>query len=195
MIDFMKKQAREDNLPLTSDDKMMSSCLKVQRYWKYFYITTKFVSSRMRILVYIFLFIIHSILFINIYDYFFVQPDFSSKLLSSSYACHDTPSCTAKIGLLTKPTITQKKNFSKNAFFSALYTDNYLLGALILGHTIRKYHPNHPMYMLYFDDRLQNETTRCALQIVGWKLMSVKRIPAVPGTHRKYVDQVRVISF
>jgi len=165
----------------------MSDCLKVQRYFKRFSITIKF-----RILLYIFLFIIYSIYIINAYDYFFVQPDFSSKLLSSSYACHDTLSCATKNGLLTNQTVIQNKNVSKNAFFSALYTDNYLLGALILGYTIRKYHPNHPMYMLYINDRLQNETIHCALQIVGWKLMSVKRIPAVSGTNKKFIDQVRV---
>jgi len=94
------------------------------------------------------------------------------------------------MGFLTNKTIQQNKNFSKHVFVSALYTDNYLLGALILGYTIRKYHPNHPMYMLYFDDKLQNET-HCALQIVGWQLMSVKRIPSVPGIDRRLVDQVR----
>ena len=155
----------------------------------------KYLSSWMRIMFYIFLFIIYSIFLINFYDYFFIQPDFSSKLISSSYACHDTPSCAAKLGLLTNQTIKQNKKFSKNAFFSALYTDNYLSGALILGYTIRKYHPNHPMYMLYFEDRLQNETTRCALQIIGWKLMSVKRIPSVPGTHPKFIDQVKILKF
>jgi hypothetical protein len=165
----------------SSDDKTMSRCLKLQRN------CTKFRSLWIFIL-----FIVYSICIINFYDYFFIQPDFSSKLLSSSYACHDTPSCAAKIGLITNQTITQNKNFSKNAFFSALYTDNYLLGALILGYTIRKYHPNHPMYMLYFDNKLQNKTTLCALQIIGWKLISVKRIPPVPGTHKKFIDQVKI---
>jgi hypothetical protein len=141
------------------------------------------------------IFIIYSICIINLYDYYFIQPDFSSKLLSSAYACHDTPSCSSKIGLSTNLTILQKKNFSKNAFFSALYTDNYLLGALILGYTIRKYHPNHPMYILYFDDKLQNETTRCALEIIGWKLINVKRIPSVPGTHKRFIDQVKNLNF
>jgi hypothetical protein len=177
------------NLPLSSssDDETMSRRLKVPGNLKRFCITIKFRSLWMFIL-----FIIYSICIINIYNYFFIQPDFSSKLISSSYACHDTPSCAAKIGLLTNNTISQNKNFSKNAFFSSLYTDNYLLGALILGYTIRKYHPNHPMYMLYIDDRLQNETTRCALQIIGWKLLSVPRIPSVPGTNKKYIDQVRI---
>jgi hypothetical protein len=95
------------------------------------------------------------------------------------------------MGFLINQTIPQNKNFSKHAFFSALYTDDYLLGALILGYTIRKYHPNHPMYMLYFDDKLQNETTHCALQIVGWQLMNVKRIPPIAGIHKKFIDQVR----
>ncbi|CAF1341287.1 unnamed protein product [Rotaria sp. Silwood1] len=107
----------------------------------------------------------------------------------SSYACHDTPSCAAKNGLLTNQKVTINRNFSKNAFFSALYTDNYLLGALTLGYTIKKHHPNHPMYMIYFQDRLYNEKTFCALGIIGWKLMNVKQISSVPGTHKKYIDQ------
>jgi hypothetical protein len=167
----------------------MSPCLKLKQNFKIFCITTKFRALWMFIL-----FIIYSICLINLYEYFSTQPDFSSKLLSSTYACHDTPSCAAKLGLLTNYTIPANKNYSKNAFFSALYTDNYLLGALILGYTIRKYHPNHPMYMLYFDSKLQNETTLCALQIIGWKLINVKRIPSVPGTDKKFIDQVRIYN-
>jgi hypothetical protein len=185
---FNEKQAFVTRSYLSSiDDETMSYRLKLQRNFKHFCKTTKF-----RLLWMFILFIIYSIFIINFYDYFFIQPDFSSKLLSSSYACHDTPSCSSKIGLLTNPKIPQNKNFSKNAFFSALYTDNYLLGALILGYTIRKYHPNHPMYMLYFDNKLQNKTTRCALEIIGWKLINVKRIPSVPGTHKKFIDQVKI---
>jgi hypothetical protein len=95
------------------------------------------------------------------------------------------------MGILINRTIPQTKNYSKHAFFSALYTDDYLLGALILGYTIRKYHRYHPMYLLYFDDKLKNKTARCALQKIGWQLMSVKRIPPVAGIHKKFVDQVR----
>ncbi|CAF5074412.1 unnamed protein product [Rotaria sp. Silwood1] len=171
------------------DNETMSRCLKIQRNFKRFYFATKLRSSWIRILLYIFLFIIYSILIINIYDYFFIQLNFSPKLLSSSYACHDTPSCAAKNGLLTNQKVTINRNFSKNAFFSALYTDNYLLGALTLGYTIKKHHPNHPMYMIYFQDRLYNEKTFCALGIIGWKLMNVKQISSVPGTHKKYIDQ------
>ncbi|CAF4597564.1 unnamed protein product [Rotaria sp. Silwood1] len=192
---YYEKQAFLDHsnghcLSSSSDNETMSRYLKIQRNFKRFYITTKLRSSWIRILLYLLLFIIYSIFIINFYEYFFVQPDFSSKLLSSSYACHDTPSCTIKNGLLIRnEKVIQNKNYSRNAFFSALYTDNYLLGALILGYTIQIYHPNHPMYMLYFQDRLYNETTLCALQIIGWKLMNVKRIPSVPGTNKKYVDQ------
>ncbi len=164
----------------------MSHCLKLLGNLKHFCFSTK-VRRSLKCII----FIIYTICIVSFYDYFFIQPDFSSKLTSSSYACHDTPSCAAKMGLLTNQTIQQNKNFSKHVFVSALYTDNYLLGALILGYTIRKYHPNHPMYMLYFDDKLKNETTHCALQIVGWKLMSVKRIPSVPGIDQRLVDQVR----
>jgi hypothetical protein len=171
-------------------DKTISPRFNIQRNWKCFPLTAISCSSWIRLL----LLIIYSIFIINFYDYFFIQPDFSSNLLSSSYACHDTPSCTAKLGLLKNQTTISNKNFSKNAFFSALYTENYLIGALILGHTIRKYHPNHPMYMLYFADGLQNETTRCALQLVGWKLMKVERIPPVPGTHKRFLDQVRIVK-
>jgi len=85
------------NLPLSSssDDETMARRLKVSGNLKRFCITIKFRSLWMFIL-----FIIYSICIINIYNYFFIQPDFSSKLISSSYACHDTPSCAAKIGLL-----------------------------------------------------------------------------------------------
>ncbi|CAF1444273.1 unnamed protein product [Rotaria sp. Silwood1] len=192
---YYEKQAFLDHsnghcLSSSSDNETMSRYLKIQRNFKRFYITTKLRSSWIRILLYLLLFIIYSIFIINFYEYFFVQPDFSSKLLSSSYACHDTSSCAIKNGLLIRnEKVIQNKNYSRNAFFSALYTDNYLLGALILGYTIQIYHPNHPMYMLYFQDRLYNETTLCALQIIGWKLMNVKRIPSVPGTNKKYVDQ------
>ncbi|CAF2799444.1 unnamed protein product [Rotaria sp. Silwood2] len=192
---YNEKQAFLDHsndhyLLSANDDETISRCLKIQRNFKRFYFTTKLRSSWIRILLYTFLVIIYSFFIINFYDYVYVQPDFSSKLLSSSYACHDTSSCAVKNGLLiTNQKIIINKNFSKNAFFSALYTDNYLLGALILGYTIRKYHPNHPMYMLYFQDRLYNETTLCALRIMGWQLMNVKRIPSVPGTNKKYVDQ------
>ncbi|CAF3121099.1 unnamed protein product [Rotaria sp. Silwood2] len=176
-------------LSSSMNNETMSCCLKIQRKFKHFYFAAKLRSSWIRILLYIFLFIIYSIFIINIYNYFYVKLEFSPKLLSSSYACHDTPSCAAKNGLLTNQKVIKNKNFSKNAFFSALYTDNYLLGALTLGYTIKKHHPNHPMYMLYFKDRLYDEKTLCALRIIGWKLMNVKRIPSVPGTYKQYVDQ------
>ncbi|CAF4931357.1 unnamed protein product, partial [Rotaria sp. Silwood2] len=120
-------------LSSSMNNETMSCCLKIQRKFKHFYFAAKLRSSWIRILLYIFLFIIYSIFIINIYNYFYVKLEFSPKLLSSSYACHDTPSCAAKNGLLTNKKIIKNKNFSKNAFFSALYTDNYLLGALTLG--------------------------------------------------------------
>jgi hypothetical protein len=178
-----------DNLSALNDDETITHRLLIHRN---FFLLMKFRSQLIRNILYVFLFIIYSICIINIYDYFFIQPDFSSRLISSSYACHDIPSCSSKVGLLTNRTTIKSKNLSKHAFFSALYTENYLLGALILGYTIKKYHPNYPMYMLHFHDRLQNETTRCALQMVGWKLMTVKRIPPVSGVNKKFIDQVRI---
>ncbi|CAF1530451.1 unnamed protein product, partial [Rotaria sp. Silwood1] len=51
------------------DNETMSRCSKIQRNFKRFYFATKLRSSWIRILLYIFLFIIYSILIINIYDY------------------------------------------------------------------------------------------------------------------------------
>lgn len=181
----------DDSSLLRDEEENRSMFFKAHRNFKRCYLITKLRPLCNRTILFIVLIVVYSIFIINFYDYFFVQPNFSSKLLKNSYACHDTPSCAARLGVPAYDNVINNKNHSRNAFFSALYTDNYLLGALILGHTIRKYHPNHPMYMLYFEDRLSNDTTLCALRSIGWQMMSVQRIQPIPGVHPKFIDQVR----
>ena len=69
----------------------------------------------------------------------------------------------------------QAKESARNAFVSILSTKTDLLQTLILGYTIRQHHPKHPMILLHIDHELRNQTIRCALQTIGWTLISVPR--------------------
>ncbi|CAF0879724.1 unnamed protein product [Didymodactylos carnosus] len=117
--------------------------------------------------------------------------------MNSDYACHDTISCELRANLKTVSEQREERlsnqqqytNYARQVFFSALYTENYVLGALILGYSIRKYHPNHLMYMMYLDDKIKNNTLM-ALKEVGWLVLPVARIePPLKGTHKRFIDQ------
>ena len=102
------------------------------------------------------------------------SPCFPSTLLDSQVACHDSSSCQ---DLSEKRKTYPSADVSRKAFFSALYTDNnFLEGALLLGHTVKKFHPQHGMYMMYFPNALSNRTL-CSLREVGWIPRAVKSIP------------------
>lgn len=119
------------------------------------------------------------------------QPCFTSaQMLSSNSTCHDTISCEEKFGMNSGQLKTVVKNKShKRAFFSALYTDNYLLGAMLLGYTLKKYHSNIDMFMINIDGKLSNQSL-CALQLGGWNLVSVNNIaPPLQGTWPHFVNQ------
>lgn len=115
------------------------------------------------------------------------SPCFPSTLLDSEIACHDSFSC-------MEPTKRMKLklslDFSRRAFFSALYTDNsFLDGALLLGYTIKKHHAQYPMYMMHFKNTLSNRTL-CSLRQVGWIPVVVENIPPpLKGTWSHFINQ------
>ena len=115
------------------------------------------------------------------------SPCFPSALVDSQVACHDSSSCQD----LSKKTKTNPSpDLSRRAFFSALYTDNdFLEGALLLGHTVKKFHPQYGMYMMYFPHVLSNRTL-CSLREVGWIPREVKNIPPpLQGTWSHFIHQ------
>lgn len=116
------------------------------------------------------------------------SPCFSSTLLDSKVACHDSFSCDKETSKRTEP--KSSTNFSRRAFFSALYTDDQFLdGALILGYTIKKHHPHYPMYILYLNSMLSNRTL-CSLRQVGWIPLVVQNIPPpLKGTWSHFINQ------
>ncbi|CAJ0833373.1 9136_t:CDS:2, partial [Entrophospora sp. SA101] len=72
---------------------------------------------------------------------------------------------------------------------SSLYSDSYLPGILLLGYTIKKHHPNHKMYLIFFPDKL-SENTICQVKKIGWIPKIVERIPPPwEGVHFTFVDQ------
>ena len=69
------------------------------------------------------------------------SPGIPSTLLDFQVACHDSISCQ---DLSAKKKTYSSSHSSRKAFFSALNTDNnFLQGALLLGHTQKKCHPRH----------------------------------------------------
>ena len=121
------------------------------------------------------------------------SPCFPSTLLDSNVACHDSMSC-------QDPSMQKRKthpssNLSRKAFFSALYTDNnFLEGALLLGHTLKKYHPHHQMYMMHLEKALSNRTL-CSLRQVGWIPRAVQNIaPPLQGTWSHFINQFTKLS-
>jgi glycogenin glucosyltransferase len=119
------------------------------------------------------------------------QPCFTSvQMLSSNSTCHDTISCTEKFGMnRSQLKMTMKNKSSKRAFFSALYTDNYLLGALLLGYTLKRHHSNINMFIITINDNISKESL-CALQLEGWNIVSVSNIaPPLQGTWPHFVNQ------
>lgn len=114
-------------------------------------------------------------------------PCFPSTLLDSRIACHDSYSCQKQS---KKTEINRATNVSRRAFFSALYTDNnFLEGALVLGYTLKKYHPNYPMYMMHFHNGLSNRTL-CSLRQAGWIPRIVNNIaPPLKGVWSHFINQ------
>ncbi|CAG8821974.1 10742_t:CDS:2, partial [Gigaspora margarita] len=97
-----------------------------------------------------------------------------SPIFDGTYACHDSISCGIKYGK-SACNISTDSQF-KEVFMSALYTENYFKGSLLLGYTIKKYHPNHAMYLLYFPSQISASLV-CQLKAVGWIMKEVERIP------------------
>jgi len=119
-----------------------------------------------------------------------VEPDYRSPLMDNSYTCHDTESCAKKYGqeLLRNP-IPDNTIYSRQAFFSSLYSDDYLDGALALGYSLKNYNPSHNIYMMYIPAQVTEETL-CILEKAGWNLYPVKRIPSpVQGVLPGFLDQ------
>ena len=114
-------------------------------------------------------------------------PCFPSILLDSRIVCHDSYSCQERV---KKSKTTPSLDVSRRAFFSALYTDNnFLDGAILLGYTLKKYHPYYPIYMMYFENALSNRTL-CSLRQVSWILQPVKNIPPpLKGTWSHFINQ------
>ncbi|CAF0935595.1 unnamed protein product [Adineta ricciae] len=117
------------------------------------------------------------------------SPCFPSTLLDSEVACHDSYSCdeqTTRIATKNVPI----DDVSRKAFFSALYTDNnFLEGAMLLDHTLKKYHPRYQMYIMHFENALSNRTL-CSLRQIGWIPRVVKKIPPpLKGTWSHFIDQ------
>jgi len=111
-------------------------------------------------------------------------------MLSSNSTCHDTVSCRKKFGVDSNQLKTEIKNNSKKrAFFSALFTDNYILGALLLGYTLKQHHSNIDMFIIIIDDKLSKHSL-CALKLGGWNPVYVSNIaPPLPGTWPHFVNQ------
>ncbi len=103
------------------------------------------------------LLIFYSLLLIYCYHYFHLDPRINLKLSDSTFACHDTMSCEK---LYNRPAVHTssapiiQNNYSRQVFFSALFTKDYFRGAVLLGYTLKIHHPYHPMYMMYFDSKL-----------------------------------------
>ena len=121
------------------------------------------------------------------------SPCFPSTLLDSAIACHDSYACEEPSKRTTTSPTTA--NQTRRAFFSALYTDNkYLGGALLLGYSLKKYHPQYPMYMMHFDKAL-SERTMCSLRQVGWQLRPVVHIPPpLSGYATQFVHQFNKLA-
>ncbi|CAF1049637.1 unnamed protein product [Adineta ricciae] len=120
------------------------------------------------------------------------SPCFPSTLLDSKIACHDSYSCNEQSKeISTNPSL----DVSRKAFFSALYTDNnFLEGALLLGYTIKKYHPHYQMYIMHFENVLSNRTL-CSLRQVGWIPRIVRNIsPPLQGTWLHFINQFTKIT-
>ena len=119
-------------------------------------------------------------------------PCFPSTLLDSRIACHDSYSCQKQP---KKADSKRAADVSRRAFFSALYTDNdFLEGALVLGYTLKKYHPNHPMYMMHFHNQLSNRTL-CSLRQAGWIPRGVDNItPPLQGVASQFIHQFTKLS-
>ncbi|KAF0501895.1 glycosyltransferase family 8 protein [Gigaspora margarita] len=102
------------------------------------------------------------------------EEKYDSPIFDGTYACHDSISCGIKYGK-SACNISTDSQF-KEVFMSALYTENYFKGSLLLGYTIKKYHPNHAMYLLYFPSQISASLV-CQLKAVGWIMKEVERIP------------------
>ncbi|CAG8484644.1 11441_t:CDS:2, partial [Dentiscutata heterogama] len=102
------------------------------------------------------------------------EPNHNSSLYDGTYACHDSVSCGIKYGKSTyNPSTDPELN---EVFISTLYTENYFRGSLLLGYTIKKHHPNHAMYLLYFPSQI-SASLICQLEAIGWIMKKVERIP------------------
>ncbi|CAG8451667.1 122_t:CDS:2 [Ambispora gerdemannii] len=134
--------------------------------------------------------VVYTVLVIFVVDYV-KTPWFGSNLLNNTYACHDTISCEQR--LQHKEDKLESNNSSTTSpnyvFFSSLYNENYLEGALTLGYTIRKHHPNHQMHVIYFPENL-SKASLCKLRAVDWIPRAVERLPPPwEGGSAHFADQ------
>ncbi|CAJ0827785.1 4796_t:CDS:2 [Entrophospora sp. SA101] len=127
----------------------------------------------------------------------FTTPVFNSDLYNSTFTCHDSLTCEQRYFMnnhhqnnsINTPTPTSTSSTPNNVFISSLYSDSYLPGILLLGYTIKKHHPNHKMYLIFFPDKL-SENTICQVKKIGWIPKIVERIPPPwEGVHFTFVDQ------
>jgi hypothetical protein len=126
---------------------------------------------------------------IMIYDHA-IQPKYTSRLFRSDYTCHDHSTCRHLADpSWNPPPPAPGSNSTRQAFFSSIYTDDYIGGALVLGYTLRKHQPHHVLNMLHIPGRISSSTA-CALREVGWSLRPVDRVPPpIKGVHDHFRDQ------
>ncbi|OZJ06727.1 hypothetical protein BZG36_00341 [Bifiguratus adelaidae] len=103
------------------------------------------------------------------------NPTYNSAFIDSAVACHGTSGCNG--------TAETPGNHSY-AFFSALWNAEYLQPALVLGYSIRKYHPDIPLYLLVKPDSDLRKDMFCQLETVGWTIKEETRVDAP-------IDQVK----
>ncbi|CAG8509006.1 3832_t:CDS:2 [Ambispora leptoticha] len=142
-----------------------------------------------RVLVGLLVIVVYTVLVVFVVD-LVKTPWFGSNLLNGTYACHDTVSCEQRLEQKESISIGSNNSSSPNyAFFSSLYNEKYLEGALTLGYTIKKHHPNHQMHIIYFPEKL-SKATLCKLRAIEWIPRVAVRIPPPwSGVSENFADQ------
>ena len=111
---------------------------------------------------------IYSLILVYVYNALYVQTHLSSTSFRSSCVDKEKNLPTAR-----------DRDFSRNAFVSIFSNGTDLLQTLVLGYSIRQHHSKHPMILLHSEHELRNQTVRCALETIGWTLISVPRTSSV----------------
>ncbi|KAL1922164.1 uncharacterized protein VTP21DRAFT_9703 [Calcarisporiella thermophila] len=124
--------------------------------------------------------IITCMISLKMIDYYY-QPKYISPLIDPNYACHDAYSCFKHDNITVNNMDLSLPAGRKYAFFSAMYTTDYLSGVLVLAFSIRKFHPDIPMHLIYKKDKPFSADVVCRLTSVGWQLYPVNEIDIPTG--------------